>query len=189
MTNKTYRFETEIRAAAEKNQIPFELLYAQVGQESSYYSLATSKCGARGLLQLMPATGAEMGLKEHEFFDVEKNLEAGAAYLRRQYRAAKNFITSLKNVTNACIEDDYWMFGLASYNGGLGYTLKSINICIQEGLSIRWQNVESFYSDERCQVRGKRPDHKQITDYVRKIWAKYKKTVSVNSDSVTEKEV
>ncbi|MDP3012687.1 MAG: transglycosylase SLT domain-containing protein [Candidatus Subteraquimicrobiales bacterium] len=169
------KFEKEIRTAAEKNQIPFELLYALVGQESSYNPLATSKCGARGLMQLMPATGAEMGLKEHEFFDVEKNLDAGAAYLRRQYRAAKNFITTLKNVTNACVENDYWMFALASYNGGLGYTLKSINICIQEGLSIRWENVAPFYSDERCVVRGKWPDHKQITDYVRKIMANYKK--------------
>lgn len=176
MTNKTYRFEKEIRAAAEKNQIPFELLYAQVGQESSFNPLAVSKCGARGLLQLMPATGAEMGLKEHEFFDVEKNLFAGAAYLRRQHRAVRNFITTLKNVNNTCMEDDYWMFALASYNGGLGYTLKAINLCIQEGLSIRWQNVEHLYSDERCQVRGKRPDHKQITDYVRKIITNYKNT-------------
>lgn len=168
------KFETEIRAAAEKNQIPFELLYAQVGQESSFNPLAVSKCGARGLLQLMPLTGKEMGLQEHEFFDVEKNLDAGAFYLRRQYRAVKNFITTLKNINNTCMEDDYWMFALASYNGGLGYTLKALNLCIQEGLSIRWANAERFYSDECCQVRGRHPDHKQITDYVSKIWTDYR---------------
>lgn len=168
------KFESEIKTAAEKNQIPFELLYAQVGQESSYNPLAVSKCGARGLLQIMPATGHELGLGEDDFFDVERNLDAGARYLRRMYRACRHMVMSLpKTAVNACAEDDFWMFALASYNGGLGYTIAAINLCILKGLSVRWPNVEPFY--EQSQVRGRKPDHKQIIDYVRKIWMNYKK--------------
>jgi hypothetical protein len=179
-------FETEIKAAAEKHKVPYALLYEQVRQESNFKPLAVSHCGARGLLQIMPSTGLGLGLKEDEFFDVEKNLDAGARYLRSQYLSCKRMIETMpKGATNACTDGDYWMLGLASYNGGIGYTLKTINLCMIEGLSIRWENCEGFYADERCAVRGKRPDHKQITDYVRRIWTKYKtelgKTTTTNN--------
>ena len=167
------KFEKEIRAAAEKNQIPFELLYAQVAQESSFNPLATSKCGARGLLQLMPATGAEMGLKEHEFFDAEKNLEAGAAYLRRMCRTAKSMVTTMK-CDNHCTEDDYYKLGLAAYNGGLGYVIKAINYCKQDNIPINWETVSAKFSDKRVAVKGHDPDARQTIDYVSKIWTDYK---------------
>ena len=166
------KFEKEIRAAAEKNQIPFELLYALVGQESSYNPLAVSKCAARGLTQLMPLTGAEMGLKEHEFFDVEKNLDAGAAYLRRMCRTAKIMVTTMK-CDNRCTEDDYYKLGLAAYKGGLGYVIKAINYCKQDNIPINWETVSAKFSDKRVVVKGHDADARQTIDYVEKIWTDY----------------
>lgn len=168
-------FEKEIKAAAEKYQIPFELLYAQVQQESDFNPQATSPCGARGLLQIMPATGQELGLKEAEFLDVEKNLDAGARYLRQMYDSVRKIIGSLRYCTNACTMDDYYQLALAAYNGGLGYTLRAINLCKAAGMSIRWENVENFYSEPRVKIRGRTPDYKQIRNYVHRIWARYKK--------------
>lgn len=181
------KFEKEIKTAAEKHGIPCALLYAQVGQESSYNPQAVSHCGARGLLQLMPLTGKEMGLKEDEFFDIEKNLNAGAAYLIRQYKSVKRIIETwpkkdtaigkegTPGANNLCVDEDYWCMALASYNGGLGYIISAIKLCVAGGLSLRWANVLLLLKDGRCQVRGKRPDHKQMIDYVAKIWCNYKK--------------
>ena len=171
-------FEAEIKAAADKHKIPFALLYAQVAQESSFNPHAVSKSGARGLLQLMPETGHEMGLKEDDFFDVVKNLDAGAGYLHKKYLSCYLFITTLpKTANNLCLEDDYWMLALASYNGGFGYVLKALNLCLEDGLSIRWDNVDLMLGNPRCECKGRRPDYHQIWAYVRKIFAAYKQNV------------
>lgn len=171
------KFVAEIRAAAIRHQVPFTLLCEQVRQESNFNPLAVSHCGARGLLQIMPATGAELGLKEHEFFDVEKNLNAGALYMHRMHRAVQNFIVTLRNAQDLCTEGDYWLLALASYNGGLGYVIKAMNLCKVMGISINWENVATFLKDERCTVRGRRPDHRQIIHYVETIWSHYRDTV------------
>ncbi|MBI5075614.1 MAG: transglycosylase SLT domain-containing protein [Nitrospirae bacterium] len=173
MIKPTPEIDSFIRAAAAKHNIPYELLYAQVKQESGFNPIAVSHCGARGLLQIMPATGTkDLGLKEEDFFNPEKNLNAGALYLRRQYKGGKRMIETMK-CANECADDDYWKLALASYNGGLGYIIAAINICVQDGLSICWPNVAAKLADKRCSVRGKRPDHKQMTDYVERIWADY----------------
>jgi len=180
-------FEALIKAAAAKDpklQIPYELLYAQVDAESSFNPQACSHCGARGLLQLEPTAGLQVGLKECDFFDPEKNLNAGAAYLRIQYRNNYRFITTLKGANNMCETADYWMLALASYNGGFGYVLKALNLCIQDSLSIRWENVATMLADPRCQVKGKRPDYKQMRGYVEKIFKNYRAAISNSNTEV-----
>lgn len=184
------KFEPEIKAAAEKHGIPFRLLAAQVMQESSGNPDAVSPCGAEGLLQIMPGTQGEVGLDPmdpRDEFDPAKNLDAGALYLKRQYKAVKRIIETLpkkdsnvgkegmKGANNLCMDADYWMMALAAYNGGLGYIISAIKLCVADGLSIHWENVSLFLRNDRCQVRGKRPDHKQMIDYVTKIFINYKK--------------
>ncbi|MBI5634878.1 MAG: transglycosylase SLT domain-containing protein [Nitrospirae bacterium] len=171
-----------IRAAAAKHSVPYELLYAQVKQESAFNPIAVSHCGARGLLQIMPATGTkDLGLKEADFFDPEKNLNAGALYLRRQYLGCKRFITALpKNAINECTEDDYWQLALAAYNGGMGYIFKAINILFYDKHPICWENLAPHLSDPREVVRGHDPDEKQMIDYVERIWADYIKSGAMN---------
>ncbi len=50
--------------------------------ESAFNARAVSSKGARGLMQLMPATGRRFGLRTSELFDPAKNIDAGARYLR-----------------------------------------------------------------------------------------------------------
>jgi soluble lytic murein transglycosylase-like protein len=71
-----------IYQAARRHELNPALVAALVRAESAYDVGAVSHKGARGLMQLMPATARRFGVAEHEIFDPEKNLDAGSRYLR-----------------------------------------------------------------------------------------------------------
>ena len=56
------------------------LIYAQMSQESSFKLKATSNKGARGLMQLMPATAMRFGVTN--IYDPQQNIDAGIKYMR-----------------------------------------------------------------------------------------------------------
>lgn len=58
------------------------LVAAMIHVESAFNPRAVSRKGARGLMQLLPATARRFGLtKKRDLFDPTKNLEAGVRYL------------------------------------------------------------------------------------------------------------
>lgn len=69
-----------IQAAADQYRLDSLLLAAVVEAESGFDARAESPRGARGLMQLMPATAAQYGLATLE--DPKENVRAGARYLR-----------------------------------------------------------------------------------------------------------
>lgn len=79
-TTGNARIDEIIVAAAARNGIEPLLLYSVMHQESGFNSQAVSPKGARGLMQLMPATAARFGVKN--IFDPEENIHAAAQYLR-----------------------------------------------------------------------------------------------------------
>jgi soluble lytic murein transglycosylase-like protein len=66
--------------AGEKAGIDPRFIHAVIKQESKYDSKAVSPVGARGLMQMMPATAERFGLKDP--FDPAANVEAGTKYLK-----------------------------------------------------------------------------------------------------------
>jgi soluble lytic murein transglycosylase-like protein len=70
--------------AAREHQIDPLLLHAIAHIESRHNPKAVSKAGARGVMQVMPATGKRFGVTnpEHNLLDAPTNLRASAAYLR-----------------------------------------------------------------------------------------------------------
>jgi hypothetical protein len=150
--------------------LDWNIIKHQVNQESAFNPKAISQCGASGLLQLMPATAMELGVETRDdLFDPEKNLLAGITYLKRQYVA-------LKEIPD---RDERIKFALASYNGGRGYINAAIKLAILaakakgEPAVLTWDVVSRYLSNPECKVNGKRPDHKQINDYVKRIWGNY----------------
>jgi soluble lytic murein transglycosylase-like protein len=77
---KTSSFNSEIAAAIAKNPVDEALVRAIIQAESAYNPFAISKAGARGLMQLMPATGAQYGVSD--FYNPTQNIQGGVAYLR-----------------------------------------------------------------------------------------------------------
>jgi hypothetical protein len=71
-----------INDAARRHGLNPHLVAAVIRAESAFRPKAVSRKGARGLMQLMPATARRFGVETHELFTPERNLEAGIGYLR-----------------------------------------------------------------------------------------------------------
>ena len=79
----SHREEIEqlIDRVAEHVSLAPELIRSVVNAESDFTSNAVSSAGAQGLMQLMPATAQELGVKDS--FDPEQNLLGGSRYLKQ----------------------------------------------------------------------------------------------------------
>jgi len=70
-----------IFAAARRHKVNPDLVAAVIRAESAFNPRALSGKGARGLMQLMPATAKRYGVRASELFQPERNIEAGVRYL------------------------------------------------------------------------------------------------------------
>ncbi|MBK0328591.1 lytic transglycosylase domain-containing protein [Rhodobacteraceae bacterium F11138] len=86
------------KEAARRHNVPEDLFARLVQQESGWNPNARSHKGAMGLAQLMPATARALGVNANDPYE---NLDGGARYLARQYRAFGS-----------------WRLALAAYNAG-----------------------------------------------------------------------
>ena len=82
-------FEPIVRRFADSRGIDAPLLFAMIRQESAFDPAAVSRSGARGLMQLMPATGRELAQRMRLDFssgrlsDPEFNVRLGSSYFRQ----------------------------------------------------------------------------------------------------------
>lgn len=95
-------FDRLIRNACARYGVEFELVKAVIKAESAFNPLAISRAGARGLMQLMPATAADHGVAD--IHSPRQNIEGGVRHLRLLLERFDG------NVTLA----------LAAYNAGAG---------------------------------------------------------------------
>jgi soluble lytic murein transglycosylase-like protein len=72
-------FDGLIREASRRYGLSIDLIRAVIRTESAFDSLAVSRAGAQGLMQLMPALSRDLGVKDP--FDPRQNIMAGTRYL------------------------------------------------------------------------------------------------------------
>ncbi len=102
--------------------IDWRLLAAQAFQESRFDPKVRSWAGAKGLMQLMPRTASEIGIRG-DLHDPETGIRAGALYMRR--------LTDRYNPAMP-LSERLW-FALAAYNAGPGHVLDGRRIARQKG--------------------------------------------------------
>ena len=73
-------YDALIDAAAKKSNIDASFVSALIRAESNYEPRAVSRKGARGLMQLMPATAKRLSVRRP--FDPASNVDGGVRYLR-----------------------------------------------------------------------------------------------------------
>lgn len=101
-------FQPIINQAAAKYGLDPRLLSAQIKAESSFNPRAVSPKGARGLMQLMPDTAAELGVADP--FDPVQNIEGGAKYMRQ-------LIDKYQGNVNAALHAYNWGMGNVDRQG------------------------------------------------------------------------
>ncbi len=74
------KYDHLITKASEKYGVDPALIKAVIKAESNFNHRAVSKKGARGLMQLMPATASSLHVQDS--FHPESNIEGGVRYLR-----------------------------------------------------------------------------------------------------------
>jgi membrane-bound lytic murein transglycosylase MltF len=132
------------------------MLAAQGYQESQLNQEARSPVGAIGVMQIMPATGAE--LKVGDIRVTEGNIHGGAKYLDRlmtKYFPDANFS-----------EGNRPLFAFAAYNAGPGNISRMRKLAGQRGLDPdKWFNNVEIVTAERIGI--------ETTTYVRNIYKYY----------------
>jgi hypothetical protein len=73
-------YDHHVDAASRLYQVSADLVRAVIGVESEFDQWAVSSKGARGLMQLMPATARRLGVLDP--FDARQNIFGGTQYLR-----------------------------------------------------------------------------------------------------------
>lgn len=90
-------YRDTVLSNAKTYQIPKEMIYAIIRQESAFSNDVVSSAGARGLMQLMPATAKSISKEkkiaysnEKQLFSPQKNIALGSAYLQQLHKHFKN---------------------------------------------------------------------------------------------------
>lgn len=98
--SKLQSYDSIISKYADRYQLDPALLRSIIATESGFNPKAVSSKGARGLMQLMPATAARLGVSNA--FDPEQNIKGGAKHFRSLLDSFDNSLT----------------LSLAAYNAG-----------------------------------------------------------------------
>lgn len=104
-------FKDQILKYSQQYAVPRNVVAALIFTESGFTPQAESRVGARGLMQIMPGTGAsiakmlgETGYTTDKLWDPDTNIRYGTAYIRSLYDAY----------------GQNWDLAFAAYNGGGG---------------------------------------------------------------------
>ena len=162
-------WDAVVKREAAEYGFDWPLIVAQMYQESRFDRKAKSPAGAIGLMQMLPSTAREFGVRDLR--DPEQAIRAGVAYLAWLHSRLEPELT---------VKDRIW-FALASYNAGFGHVRDARRLASELGLDpSRWfDNVEeamrllSKRAYYQRAVHGYVRGH-EVVKYVREIRERYR---------------
>jgi membrane-bound lytic murein transglycosylase F len=104
--NEISQYDNYIKTNAELIDWDWRLIASIIYQESRFKNEASAWSGAEGLMQMMPATAEDMGVKDR--LNPEENIKGGVTYLKQLYDAYSDITDREQRIK----------FTLASYNCG-----------------------------------------------------------------------
>lgn len=139
---------------------PIATLAGQIHQESTWRSDVTSRAGAQGIAQFMPATAQWMAEIYPNTLDKPQPFNPGWAL-----RAMVQYDQWLYTRIQASSPCDKWAMTLSAYNGGLGWINRDKKLASASGADeLAW-----FDSIERFNSGRSAANFRENRDYPRKI--------------------
>ena len=153
--NRLPQYQPYFEEAAERTDLPADLLAALAYQESHWDPEARSPTGVRGLMMLTRRTAESLGVDR---LDPLQSIDGGARYLQRQHELLPDDVA----------EPDRTYLALAAYNIGRGHLLDARRLARELGRDPdRWADMretlpllteERYYQDLRYgYARGYQP--------------------------------
>jgi len=110
-----------IYETARRHSVNPRVVAALIHAESAGNSRAVSRKGARGLMQLMPATAERFGIGKDRLYDPKQNLEAGVRYLSWLLDQFPNDLAKVLAAYNAGEQTVVRYQGIPPYKETRGY--------------------------------------------------------------------
>ncbi len=129
-----------IHAAAARHDVAPELVESVIRVESNFEARAVSPKGARGLMQLMPTTAAQLGVRN--VFDARQNIEGGVRHLRHLVDRYSGNLTLALAAYNAGVEAVTRYGGIPPYAETRAYVARILRLLQRAGLSVGAEAAE-----------------------------------------------
>jgi hypothetical protein len=113
-STNSHTIEKAIQEAAAQYQLSPKLIKGVIKAESNYDVNALSPAGAQGLMQLMPGTAKDLGVKNP--FDIKQNIDGGVRYLKKMMDMFGGNVRQALSAYNAGPET------VKRYNGNVPYS-------------------------------------------------------------------
>ena len=167
--NQISPYDELIKMNAEEIGWDWRLIASQIYQESKFDPNAESWAGAKGLLQIMPATANSLGITNAT--DPKQSIKAGVKYLRINQKNFDQVSDSIQQIK----------LTLAAYNCGLGHVKDAQRLAESEGLDPnQWENVAPKLLELRFPNNYNKPEVKygyvrgtEPVNYVNQIFDRY----------------
>lgn len=184
ITGKISPYDEIIKKYSEQICWDWRLISSIIYQESQFKPNNRSWVGAQGLMQIMPATAKELGIKNPN--NPEQSVKGGTKYLEQIWNQWDDIEDSTQRIK----------FVLASYNCGYYHVRDAQNLALKNGDdSLFWDNAvenyilklssKEYYTDPVVKygyVRGKEP-----YNYVHEILDHYKHYVKFVDNNISAK--